>query len=228
MPATKAPSASDSPACSVIHASPSVSSSRLRTNSSSLFLRATMREPPAHRARPDGRAAARAAPPPSARRRASAPVSSPAGPPSAGMTTSSGTTARSWNSSTPMTRRPCSLSSSSRSAISLTTIAVLLIASAPPSATAPCQSSAQARPVKASAAANSGVAGDRRGDGQADLAQAEAEHQRAHAHQLGQVELQPDDEHEEDDAELGQVAHAGRVAAPSASACGPISTPTAR
>jgi D-arabinose 5-phosphate isomerase GutQ len=39
----------------------------------------------------------------------------------------------------------------------------------------------------------------------------EAEDQRAHAAQLGQVELQPDDEHQEDDAELGQVGHAGAV-----------------
>jgi hypothetical protein len=61
------------------------------------------------------------------------------GEPSAGISTSSGTTARSWNSSTPITRRPCSLSSSSRSAISFTTMAVELIAKAPPSTTAPCQ-----------------------------------------------------------------------------------------
>ena len=38
-----------------------------------------------------------------------------------------------------MMRLPCSLSSSSRSAMSLTTMAVLLIASAPDSATAVCQ-----------------------------------------------------------------------------------------
>jgi len=73
--------------------------------------------------------------------------SSWAGLPSAGISTSSGTTARSWNSSTPMTRLPCSLSSSSRSAISLTTMAVELIAMAPPSTTAPCQSMRQTRPV---------------------------------------------------------------------------------
>eukprot|EP01035_Chromulina_nebulosa_P059409 gene59409-81317_t len=35
--------------------------------------------------------------------------------PSAGISTSSGTTARSWNSRMPITRRPCSLSSSARS-----------------------------------------------------------------------------------------------------------------
>ena len=41
MPATKAPSASDRPASSVSQARPSVTSSRLRTNSSSLLRRAT-------------------------------------------------------------------------------------------------------------------------------------------------------------------------------------------
>ncbi len=69
--------------------------------------------------------------------------------PSAGMRTRSGTTARSWNSRTAITRRPCSLSSSRRSAIILTTIAVELIASAAPSASAPCQPSPQARPLAA-------------------------------------------------------------------------------
>ena len=41
MPAIKAPKASDSPACSVKYASPSVIKSRLSMNSSSLFRRAT-------------------------------------------------------------------------------------------------------------------------------------------------------------------------------------------
>jgi hypothetical protein len=41
MPATKAPSASDRPACSVSQARPSVTSSRFSTNSSSLLRRAT-------------------------------------------------------------------------------------------------------------------------------------------------------------------------------------------
>ena len=65
--------------------------------------------------------------------------------PSAGISTSSGTTARSWNSKTPMTRLPCSDSSSSRSTISLTTIAVLLMASALDKASAVCQFMAQKR-----------------------------------------------------------------------------------
>ena len=62
---------------------------------------------------------------------------------SAGISTSKGTTAKSWNSSTPITRLPYSVSSSSRSAISLTTMAVLLMASTPDSATAPCQEKCQ-------------------------------------------------------------------------------------
>lgn len=52
------------------------------------------------------------------------------------MRTSKGTTARSWNNRTPMTRLPCSESSSSRSDINFTTIAVLLMAMAPDSASA--------------------------------------------------------------------------------------------
>ncbi len=67
---------------------------------------------------------------------------------SAGISTSSGTTARSWNSSTPMTRRPCSVSNSSRSAIIFTTMAVLDMAIAPPSTSEPCQPICQGVSVK--------------------------------------------------------------------------------
>jgi hypothetical protein len=55
------------------------------------------------------------------------------------------------------------------------------------------------------------VADHGRQHGQRDLAEAEAEDEPAHALQLGQVELEPDDEHQEHDAEFAQVAHAGRV-----------------
>ena len=58
---------------------------------------------------------------------------------SAGISTSRGTTARSWNSRMPSTRLPCSDSSSSRSATILITMAVLLMAITPPSASAVCQ-----------------------------------------------------------------------------------------
>ena len=133
MPAMKAPSASDRPASSVSQASPRVTSSRFSTNSSSLLRRATRvshqritRWPPTSSSA-ISTAALRAA-------SASAASSMSGGLPRAGISTSRGTTAKSWNSSTPITRLPCSVSSSSRSDISLTTMAVLLIASAPDSA----------------------------------------------------------------------------------------------
>lgn len=61
--------------------------------------------------------------------------------PSDGTTISSSTTARSWNSSTLMMLRPCSVSSCSRSASILETMAVDDIASAPPSARLACHDS---------------------------------------------------------------------------------------
>ena len=148
MPATKAPRASDRPANSVRNARPSVTRSRFRTNSSSLFLRTTSVSHQRMTTRPPTSRRARSAAALSAATESSR--SSTSGVElSAGMITSSGTTARSWNRSTAMTRRPCSLSSSRRSAISLTTIAVELIASAAPSAIALCQPSPQWRPVAA-------------------------------------------------------------------------------
>ena len=130
------------------------------------------------------------------------------------MRTSSGTTARSWNSSTPMTRRPCSLSSSSRSAISLTddrrrahrqraAERDRALPAEPPGAAG----------ARANRPGQQGVADDRGEDRQHDLARAEAEDQLSHAAQLRQVELEADHEHQEDDAELGQVARR-RLASP--------------
>ena len=58
--------------------------------------------------------------------------------PNAGISTSKGTTAKSWNSKMPTTRLPWSDSSSRRSATILITMAVLLMAMMPPSATAIC------------------------------------------------------------------------------------------
>ena len=49
------------------------------------------------------------------------------------------TTARSWNSRTPMMSRPCGVPSSIRSASIFDTMAVELIASAPPSTSPACQ-----------------------------------------------------------------------------------------
>ena len=140
MPATNAPSASDKPARWVSQARPSVTSSRLRTNSSSLFLRATSVSHQRMTTRPPIRSTVSRTAALSAATASSS--SSPAVvEASAGISTSSGTTARSWNSNTAITRRPCSLSSSRRSAISLTTMAVELIASAAPRASAPFQPS---------------------------------------------------------------------------------------
>ena len=138
MPAINAPSARLKPANSVSQARASVISSRLSTNNSSLLRRATSVNhqrmtcwPPTSNTA-ISKVAFTAA-------RASAPANSSPAAPSAGMRTSSGTTARSWNNNTPITRFPCSESISSRSTISFTTIAVLLIASAPESASAVCQ-----------------------------------------------------------------------------------------
>ena len=146
MPAKKAPSASDRPKCSVSHARPSVTSSRFNTNSSSLLRRATIVShqritfwPPTS-STPSSSVAFSVA-------QASELAMSTPSEFSAGISTSKGTTARSWNSSAPITRRPCSLSSSSRSAIIFTTMAVLDIAIAPPSTSEPRHDSSQGRPL---------------------------------------------------------------------------------
>ena len=104
-----------------------------------------------------------------------------------------------------MTRLPCSLSSSSRSAMSFTTIAVLLIVSAPDSASAVCQ---PRRHSGWEARCDQQGAGGRDRHGQHDLQQAKPEDMPAHRPQLGQAELQPDHEHQEHDAELAQVPDA--------------------
>jgi hypothetical protein len=94
MPAMKAPSASDSPACSVSQARPSVTSSRFSTKSSSLLRRATMvshqritRWPPISSSVSSAAAFSSAKPSAVAMRSALSPR--------AGISTSSGTTARS-------------------------------------------------------------------------------------------------------------------------------------
>ena len=134
----KAPKARLKPASSVSQARLSVTSSKLSTNSSSLLRLATsvshqrIRRCPPVNSSPTSTVALSSASP-------SAEKSCSGGEPSAGISTSSGTTARSWNSKMPMTRLPCSDSSSSRSDSSLTTSAVLLMATAPDKAKAVCQ-----------------------------------------------------------------------------------------
>src|SRR3989344_4205256 len=182
-PAMKAPSARLSPASSVSQARPSVISSRLSMNSSSLLRRATSvshqrmnRCPPVSRM-PTSTVALTSA-------HASAVSSWSDEELSAGINTSSGTTARSWNSRIPITRRPCSLSSSASSAMSLTTMAVLLIAITHESASAVCQPISHTQPTQ---------------------------RESTHDAQLGQSELQPDVEHQEHHANLAQVPHPFRV-----------------
>ena len=219
MPATNAPSASDSPASSVTAARPSVTPSRLSMNSSSLLRREmAVRNHFITFCPPDSSTASTT----TALMMAGTSVlnRSRVSPPSAGMITSSGTTARSWNSSTPITRRPCSLSSSSRSAISLTTSAVLDIAIALPSTAAACQLSSQWRPSSVKSQISARLPRHRAEDGDHHLRRAQPEHERAHRAQLGQVELEPDHEHQEHDAELGQRSARRRCRAPAAARWG--------
>ena len=131
MPARNAPSASESPASSVTHASPSVTSSTNSTKSSEDFCEATMWKSgrisrcPTKRTTPSTIAAFRSA-------TAMAPASAFAGSASAGTRTRSGITARSWKSSTPMIWRPAGVCSCACSESVLETIAVDDIASTPP------------------------------------------------------------------------------------------------
>ena len=57
-------------------------------------------------------------------------------------------------------------------------------------------------------------------------APAEPEHRAAASLQLRQAELEPDREHQEHDAELGEVRASSRCPGSSASACGPTTMPT--
>ena len=138
IPARNAPSASDRPSDSVAAPRPSVTSSTFSMKSSDERWPATMWNHarigfcPRYRITVSATAALNAAIP-------SAVASSPPDLPSEGMTIRNATTARSWKSSTPITSRPCGVASSIRSASILETIAVELIASAPPSTSPACQ-----------------------------------------------------------------------------------------
>jgi hypothetical protein len=80
-----------------------------------------------------------------------------------------------------------------------------------PSTSAPCHDICQLCAGEPCHPDQQRVAGQRAEHGQHHLRQPQPEDQGAHAAQLGQVELEPDDEHQEHDAELGQVADAGTV-----------------
>ncbi len=195
MPARNAPSANDSPASSVSAASPSVTSSTLSMNSSDERSRATMKNHPCISFWPKNRIAASAT--------AALPAAMASGfhrsaPPSAsvGIAIRNATTARSWNSRMPITSRPCGELSSERSASNFDTIAVELIASAPPSA----------KPGKPAEVQE--MQADHRHQGRdRDLRETEPEHRPAHRLELRQAEFEADREHQEDDAEFGQIAH---------------------
>ena len=138
MPATKAPSASERPASSVMVARLSVMSSTLRMNTSDDLARATkwnhlrIRRWPKTRITASTTTALSKAIP-------SSTASFSGGWVSDGMMTSSGTTARSWNNRTPMISRPWGESSCMRSASSLVMTAVDDMAKTPPSAIPNCQ-----------------------------------------------------------------------------------------
>ena len=102
-----------------------------------------------------------------------------------------------------MMSRPCGVASSIFSASIFDTMAVELIASAPPSAKPTCQP----KPTRWSAS----IANDRR---DRDLREPEPEHRAPHRLQLRQAELEADREHQEDDAELGEVADVRAVRHP--------------
>ena len=98
--------------------------------------------------------------------------------------------------------------------MSLTTIAVELIASALPRAIAPCQSSPMPRfPASATTQARSAWPTTAATMVSTTWLRPRPKTSFLMLVQLRQVELEADDEHQEDDAELGQVRDAGRVAA---------------
>ena len=140
MPARNAPSAIDRPSRSVNAAMPSVTSSRFSMNSSCERRAATrwnQRDSsfcPRNRIKTSATVIFTAA-------MESVSTRSVGFLPSDGTTISSSTTARSWNSSTLMMLRPCSVSSCRRSASIFETMAVDDIANAPPSAKPACHDS---------------------------------------------------------------------------------------
>jgi len=147
MPARKAPSASDSPTSSDTQARPSVISSTLSMNSSPERRRATCVNHQRIRRWPNTSTSESRNTTFTAARPSVNTISS-AGRDSAGSRISSGTTAMSWNSSTPITSRPCGRSRSMRSASSLERIAVDEVASVLPSANAAIQPSPSSRPAR--------------------------------------------------------------------------------
>ena len=212
MPATKAPSASDRPACSVSQARPSVTSSRLSMNSSSLLRRATSVSHQritllaADQQQRQQRRRLHAAP-----SRARSAMSPPLA---------------SERRDQHQQRHHGQILEQQHAHHAAAVLGFELqplghqLDDDGGAATSPARRRAPPRPaspapracrLKANSQTSSALPSTRAGDRQHHLRQAQAEHQLAHAAQLGQVELQPDHEHQEHDAELGQVLDAGRV-----------------
>ncbi len=116
-----------------------------------------------------------------------------------------------------MMSRPCGVASSMRSASIFDTIAVELIASAPPSANPACHP--QPDQIERE---------HRRGRRDRHLREPEAEYRAPHRLQLRQAELEPDREHQEHDAEFRELRAFRPCLGTHASACGPTAMPTAR
>jgi hypothetical protein len=226
MPATNAPSARDRPAISVSHARPSVTRSRLRTNSSSLFLRTTSvshqrmtTRPPTRSTRSSDRRLQRRdreLAQQHLRRRAE------------------GGDQHQQRHDGEVLEQQHRHDAAAVLALELEAIGHQLDDDRRRAHRERGAERDRALPAEAPGAAarreerdQRGVAGERGEHRQHDLAQAEAEDELPHAAQLRQVELEADDEHQEDDAELGQVADAGGVAG-DAITLGPRATPTPR
>src|SRR5471032_1091586 len=134
MPAMNAPSASERPNFSVMNAAPSVTSSRFSMNNSCERRRATILNQRVMNFWPMNSSTVNATTILTAGSMSQNASSFEFPLPNAAMMISNGTTARSWNSNTPKMFRPCSDSSSSRSASIFETMAVDDIDNAPPSA----------------------------------------------------------------------------------------------
>ena len=138
-PARKAPSAIDMPACSVAQPVPSATKIEVAANSSGFRVPAISRKTSRTMNRPTNAITASTTTAFTAARPSTCGSPSTA-PASSGSSTRNGTTARSWNSKTPIEARPCRAVTSPRSTRCCRTAAVEDSASAPPStkaATAP-------------------------------------------------------------------------------------------
>ena len=136
-----------------------------------------------------------------------------------GISTSSGTTARSWNSSTPITSRPCG-------AVELAALGEQLRDDRGRGHGERCRRArapaCQAPPAASDAATTSASGGARPARGRGRTPRG------ASAISLRQAELQADREHQEHHAELGERVRSPRGPATRPSACGPSARPVSQ